>query len=204
MITWLVGTQNPGKQREYHDLLADLPVRWVGPADVGLADFDPDESGTTFEDNARLKALAYVQAAGLPTLADDSGLVVDTLDGAPGIRSSRYAGPGASDADRYRKLLRALDGVPDSLRTARFVCVAALAMPGGVLYTAQGTVEGRIGHEPRGTEGFGYDPVFVLPDGRHLAELPAAEKHAISHRGRALRALKPTLLSVLETLNKGP
>ena len=197
MTLLLVGTQNPGKQREYQDLLADLPVRWAGPADVGLATLDPDESGATFEENARLKALAYAQAANLPALADDSGLVVDALDGAPGVFSARYAGPDASDEDRYLKLLRALDGVPDPARTARFVCVTALALPDGALYTARGTLEGRIGREPRGEHGFGYDPVFVLPDGRHLAELSGAEKHAISHRGQALQAFKATLFDVL-------
>jgi XTP/dITP diphosphohydrolase len=203
MITLLVGTQNPGKKREYQDLLTDLPVRWVGPAEVGLADFVADEGGQTFEDNARRKALDYVRVAHLPILADDSGLEVDALDGAPGVYSARYAGPGASDEDRYRRLLAALQSVPDPKRTARFVCVVALALPDGRVFTARGTVEGRIGYGPRGSEGFGYDPVFVLPDGRHLAELPAVEKHAISHRGRALAAFKPTLLEVLASLAEG-
>lgn len=202
MIRLLVGTQNPGKQREYQDLLADLPVAWVAPAAVGLADFDGDESGSSFTENARLKAQSYAQAADLPTLADDSGLVVDALAGAPGIYSARYAGPEASDVDRYEKLLAELAAVPAEARTARFMCVVALALPDGAVYTAQGALEGRIGHAPRGSFGFGYDPVFVLPDGRHLAELPAAEKHAISHRGRALAALKPTLRTVLEALRE--
>ncbi len=195
--TLLVGTQNPGKQREYRDLLADLPVQWVTPAAIGLGDFEPEENGATFEENARGKALAYAQAAKLPTLADDSGLVVDALGGAPGVYSSRYAGPGASDEDRYRRLLRDLAAVPDAERTARFVCVVALALPEGAVYTASGTLEGSIGHGPKGDEGFGYDPVFVLPDGRHLAELPPPEKHALSHRGRALAALRPILRQVL-------
>ncbi len=195
--TLLVGTQNPGKQREYRDLLADLPVQWVTPAAIGLGDFEPEENGATFEENARSKALAYAQAAKLPTLADDSGLVVDALGGAPGVYSSRYAGPGASDEDRYRRLLRDLAAVPDAERTARFVCVVALALPEGAVYTASGTLEGSIGHGPKGDEGFGYDPVFVLPDGRHLAELPPPEKHALSHRGRALAALRPILRQVL-------
>lgn len=197
MYDLLVGTQNPGKRREYQYLLAGLPVRWLSPQEVGLEAFEPDETGATFEENARLKALAYAQAAHMATLADDSGLEVDALDGAPGIYSARYGGPGATDADRYRKLLKALEPVPEAQRTARFVCVVALALPDGQLYTARGTVEGHIGYEPKGTFGFGYDPVFVLPDGRHLAELPSDEKHAISHRGAALTAFKPTLLRVL-------
>jgi len=197
MYDLLVGTQNPGKRREYQDLLTGLPVRWISPQEVGLEIFEPEETGTTFEENARLKALAYAQAARMATLADDSGLEVDALDGAPGIYSARYGGPGATDADRYQKLLKALETVPEAQRTARFVCVVALALPDGQMYMARGTVEGRIGHEPRGTFGFGYDPVFVLPDGRHLAELPPDEKHAISHRGAALAAFKPTLLRVL-------
>ena len=201
MITVLVGTQNAGKRREYEELLADLPLKWVSPGDVGLADYEADESGSTFEENAHLKALDYARMAQLPVLADDSGLAVDALDGAPGVYSAIYAGPGASDEDRYRKLLAALGEVPDDARTARFECVVAFAMPDGRIITAYGAVEGTIGREPRGTLGFGYDPIFVLPDGRHMAELPAAEKHAISHRGRALEALKPALTQLLTELN---
>lgn len=201
MIEVLVGTQNRGKVREYEELLVGLPVVWQSPADVGLGDYDPDEGGITFEENARSKALDYARKAQMPVLADDSGLEVDALDGAPGVYSARYAGPGASDEDRYRKLLAALDFVPDEQRGARFVCVVALAFPDGTVYTERGTVEGAIARMPRGNEGFGYDPVFVLPDGRHMAELPGAEKHVISHRGRALEAFKPQLLDVLGKLN---
>ena len=201
MITVLVGTQNAGKRREYEDLLAGLPLNWVSPVDVGLADYEADESGSTFEENARRKALDYARVAQVPVLADDSGLAVDALDGAPGVYSARYAGIGASDEDRYRKLLAALAEVPAEARTARFECVVAFALPDGRIITAYGAVEGTIGREPRGSLGFGYDPVFVLPDGRHMAELPAAEKHAISHRGRALQALKPALTELLAELN---
>jgi XTP/dITP diphosphohydrolase len=201
MISLLVGTRNPGKQREYQDLLADLPVQWVGPDDLKLGDYEPDENAATFEENARIKALGYAQVANMPALADDSGLAVDVLDGAPGVYSARYAGPGATDVDRYQKLLHELADIPAAQRSARFVCVVALALPDGQVYTARGTLEGQIGFEPRGTHGFGYDPVFVLPDGRHLAELPPAEKHPISHRGRALAAFKPQLLAVLSSLN---
>lgn len=201
MIEVLVGTQNRGKIKEYEELLVGLPVIWKSPADVGLADYDADEDGTTFEENARRKSLDYARVAQMPVLADDSGLEVDALDGAPGVYSARYAGPGASDEDRYRKLLAELAPIPDELRGARFVCVVALALPDGTVYTERGTVEGAIARGPRGDEGFGYDPVFVLPDGRHMAELPAAEKHAISHRGSALARFKPTLLEIVERLN---
>ncbi|NPV68902.1 MAG: RdgB/HAM1 family non-canonical purine NTP pyrophosphatase [Anaerolineae bacterium] len=202
MITVLVATLNPGKQREYHDLLANLPVTWVGPADVGLDHLEVAEDGLTFEANARLKALAFARASGLPTLADDSGLQVDALNGQPGVYSARYAGPAATDEDRYRKLLSVMAAIPDDRRSARFVCVVALALPDGEVHVAQGTLEGSIGRHPRGSGGFGYDPVFVLPDGRHLAELSAMEKNAISHRARALEALRPILLAVLERLQK--
>ncbi len=198
MITILVATHNAGKRREYEALLADLPIAWVSPAELGLADFDVEESGTTFEENARLKALAFSDRAGVPALADDSGLVVDALNGAPGVYSARYAGPGASDADRYRKLLAELAGVPQARRSAHFECVVALALPGGAVYTASGRVDGAIASAPRGQQGFGYDPVFVLPDGQHMAELAPAEKNALSHRARALHALKPTLVRVLK------
>lgn len=201
MIRLLVGTQNPGKQAEYKDLLAELPVTWIGPGDVGLADFSPPEDGETFEANARLKAAAYARRANLPSLADDSGLEVDALAGAPGVYSARYGGPGATDEDRYRRVLREMDGVPAAVRAARFVCVVALALPDGRVFTARGTVEGLIGDAPRGAYGFGYDPIFVLPDGRHMAELPPAEKHAISHRGTALAKFKPTLLKILAEMD---
>jgi XTP/dITP diphosphohydrolase len=199
--TILVGTQNAGKRREYETLLAGLPVIWVSPEELGLANFDVNESGATFEENARLKALAFARQAGVATLADDSGLAVDALNGAPGVYSARYAGPGASDEDRYRKLLAALEGVPDAQRTAHFECVVALALPDGAVYSACGRVEGAIACAPRGREGFGYDPIFVLPDGRHMAELLPPEKNALSHRGRALQALRPVLLRILETLD---
>ena len=192
----LIATNNPGKVREYEELLETLPaaVEITYPAQQGLA-LEVEESGETFEENARLKALAFAQASGLLTLADDSGLEVDALDGAPGVRSARYAGPDANDVDRYRKLLGALAGVPADRRSARFRCVVALAQPDGTIHTADGTCEGEIGHEPRGTHGFGYDPVFVV-DGygdRTMAELAAEIKNRISHRGRALAAIRPRL-----------
>lgn len=203
MTKLLVATNNPGKVREYEELLADLPLslEFTFPAQEGLA-LDVDESGDTFEENARIKALAYAQACGLPSMADDSGLEVDALEGAPGVRSARYAGPGASDADRYRKLLDALSNVPAEERGARFHCVVALALPDGSVYTADGVCEGRIGFVPRGEHGFGYDPIFIVDghDGRTMAELSPELKNQISHRARALAAIQATLTRVLSDL----
>ncbi|MCC7209935.1 MAG: RdgB/HAM1 family non-canonical purine NTP pyrophosphatase [Anaerolineae bacterium] len=190
----LVATTNAGKLREYQDMLAGLPVRWVGLDDVGLAGVDVEETGTTFWQNALIKALDYARRANLPTLADDSGLEVDALNGRPGVYTARYA---PTVAERNAKLLKALKGAPDEARGARFVCVTALATPDGLTVTAEGTLDGRIGHAPRGVHGFGYDPIFMLPDGRALAELPPDEKHAISHRGRALARIRPLLEYVL-------
>ncbi len=195
----LVATRNPGKRREYQVLLGGLGVNMLLPDDVGLQ-LDVEETGETFEENAVLKARAYVAASGLPVLADDSGLVVDALDGLPGIWSSRWAGP--TDADRIRKLLEHLRGVPWARRTGRFVCVAALALPDGEVITARGTVAGRILFAPRGTGGFGYDPIFYVTEvKRSMAELSPEEKNRLSHRGRALRALRPNIKALLNMRN---
>jgi len=195
----LIATNNPGKVREYEELLGDLPgVEITFPAQEGLA-LEVVESGQTFEENARLKAGAFCAASGLPTLADDSGLEVDALDGAPGVRSARYAGPGTSDIDRYRKLLTALTGVPPDRRAARFRCVVALALPDGQVHTAEGACEGEIGFTPRGEFGFGYDPVFIVAgqEGRTMAELEPEVKNCISHRARAVEAMLPDLPRLL-------
>lgn len=198
MTKLLVATNNPGKVREFKKLLAGLPVEITFPAQEGL-DLDVEETGATFAENACLKALAYAWVSGLPTLADDSGLEVDALGGEPGVRSARYAGPGASDADRYRKLLAALADVPPGERAARFRCVVALALPDGEVHTADGTCEGQIGFEPRGEHGFGYDPVFLVDGygGLTLAELPPDLKNRISHRARAVVAARPALQTAL-------
>jgi XTP/dITP diphosphohydrolase len=196
----LVATNNPGKVREYEELLADLPVSLeiTFPAQEGLT-LEVEESGASFEENARIKARAYAQASGLLTLADDSGLEVDALSGAPGVHSARYGGPGADDADRYRKLLKSLADVPVGQRSARFRCVVALATPDGIMHTTDGVCEGEIGSAPRGQHGFGYDPVFVVKgyDGRTMAELSPELKNRISHRARALLAMQPTLVEVI-------
>ncbi len=193
----LVATTNTGKMREYQRLLADLPLRWLSLADLPESLPDVEETGTTFEANALLKAHAYSAQTGLAVLADDSGLAVDALDGAPGVYSARYA---TTATERNAKLLAALEGVPPEGRTARFVCVVALVLPlpdGTLTLAAEGRVEGSIAYAPRGENGFGYDPIFGLPDGRTLGELPAAEKDAISHRARALGKLHPLLLTLL-------
>jgi XTP/dITP diphosphohydrolase len=176
----------------------------VGLDDVGIAD-EPAETGTTFETNARIKARFGARRTGLPTLADDSGLEVDALNGDPGVRTRRYAGPNATDADNNAKLLAALEGVPAEQRAARYVCVLALALPmAGAgphdavpIRTVRGTTRGRIATEPKGSGGFGYDPVFEPqgepPGGRTFGQWPAADKNAVSHRGRAARRMMPIL-----------
>jgi XTP/dITP diphosphohydrolase len=181
----LVATHNPGKVREYRELLADLPLE-VTYLDAEGITLEVEETGATFEANAVLKAQAYAQLSGLWTWADDSGLQVDALDGAPGVFSARYAGEGATDKDRFGKLLDALTGVPWDRRTARFRCTVALATPEGEVRTADGKCEGVIAFGPVGDNGFGYDPVFYMPEqNATMAQLPAETKNQVSHRARA-------------------
>ncbi len=195
----LLATNNPGKVREYAVLLEGLPVMLTSPAQEGLS-LEVEESGETFAQNAILKARAYAEAGGLLTLADDSGLEVEALDGAPGVRSARYAGEEAGDEERYRLLLCNLADVPLEKRAASFCCVVAIVTPSGELYTAEGRCEGVIGFEPRGSHGFGYDPVFYLPDrDQTMAELAPEIKNQISHRARAVRAARPILQRLLQS-----
>lgn len=191
----LVGTTNRGKLREFEALLAPLGFEVCALSDVAI-DTAVDEDRDTFLGNAERKAVAYATRAGMLALADDSGLEVDALGGAPGVRSARYAGEGATDATNVEKLLAALAGRAD--RGARFRCALVVAgADGHVLATAEGTFEGRITDAPRGAGGFGYDPVFgLLDDPRTAAELPAEEKHARSHRGAALRGIAPQLAAL--------
>lgn len=192
----LIVTDNPGKKREYRALMAALPVLLRFPSDLGYR-IEVQEDRTTYGENAARKARAGVQVSGLLSLADDSGLEVDALGGAPGVRSARYT-PG-SDADRIAALLAHLDGIPWERRTARFRCVIAIATPEGDLYTAEGTCEGIIATAPAGTGGFGYDPVFYLPEfGCTMAQLPPEVKNRISHRARAVEAALPILQQLLE------
>lgn len=190
----VLATRNPGKVREMAALLADLGVTVRSLSDVPGAP-EVEEDGRTFAENAVKKAETIARFTGLPALADDLGLEVDALGGAPGVFSARYAGEGASDAANNAKLLAALAGVPAERRTARYRCVLALAVPGMPTVTVEGVCEGRIAEQPRGTGGFGYDPLFYLPGrGKTMAELRPEEKNAISHRGQALRRLKALLI----------
>lgn len=186
----LVATTNAGKLREFGRLLP-FPARVLGLAEVSVQ--LPEETGTSFASNACAKAVAASAQTGYLTLADDSGLEVETLGGAPGVRSARYAGHGASDQDNREALLRALAGVEVGRRQARFVCALALARNGQVVALTEGTLRGLIGEEPRGSGGFGYDPLFVLADGRTVAQLDAEAKNRVGHRGRAFRRMLPVL-----------
>lgn len=198
MTRLCIATNNCGKQAEFRELLADWAGEIVYPQELGLK-LEVQEVGDSYAEIAALKARAYAVASGLPCLADDSGLEVDALDGAPGLYTARYAGPGASDADRWVKLLEALAETPEGQRGARFRCAVALARPGREhTETAEGTCEGRITFAPRGAEGFGYDPVFYVPEyGCTMAELPPEIKNRISHRARALQAARPLLDALL-------
>lgn len=205
MIRLLLATTNPGKVREIREMTADrADLVWVG-----LDSFPnvPDalETGQTFAENARLKALHYAAATGLHSLADDSGLVVDALGGAPGVYSARYAGFPRSDAANNRKLVQALSGITLQGRSARFECAMAFVSPTAVLFESAGCFEGLIIDEPRGTNGFGYDPHFLVPSlGRTAAELSPEEKHAVSHRGRALREMLPRIFRWIEARRPEP
>jgi XTP/dITP diphosphohydrolase len=194
VTTFVLATANPHKAEEMRDILTalgfDVRARPENAPDV-------DETSETLEGNALLKAHALALLTGEPALADDTGLFVDALDGRPGVHSARYAGSGASYADNVEKLLGELDGVPDTMRVARFRSVIAVAYPDGGSFTVEGLLEGSIAKSPRGSEGFGYDPVFVPAgaSGRTLAELTPEQKNELSHRGRALRALAEKLTS---------
>jgi XTP/dITP diphosphohydrolase len=190
-VKFVLATANAGKAREIADVLrgAGVDDLELVPRPDGVPEVE--ETGITLEDNARLKAVALCEATGLPAVADDTGLEVDALGGAPGVWSARYAGEDATYADNVQKLLRELQGVPTERRTARFSTVALVRWPDGREVAAIGEVEGDIVDEARGGEGFGYDPVFrpTEGDGRTFAEMTPTEKHAVSHRGRAFRTL---------------
>ena len=194
----LLATGNAGKVREIRELLAETGWRCLTPAEAGLGPLEVIETGRSYLETAVRKAVAHARASGLPALADDSGVEVDALEGRPGVLSARFGGASVgSDAERTALLLRALEGVPRGLRTGRFRAVVALALPGGQTIVREGTLEGWITEAPRGASGFGYDPVFELPDGRTVAEL-GAEKQEISHRAQAVRAM----ISVLQELEQ--
>lgn len=188
----VVATNNQGKVKELKKLLEPLGFEPVSLKDEGI-EIEVVEDGETFAENARLKAEAVYNIVHCPVIADDSGLEIDFLDGAPGIYSARYAGENATDKERMEKVLSELEGTDESLRTARFVCALYCILDDETEYSVLGTCDGVIGNEPVGENGFGYDPIFVLPDGRTMAELDASEKNEISHRANALRKLAEVL-----------
>ncbi|MEJ5299513.1 MAG: XTP/dITP diphosphatase [Thermodesulforhabdaceae bacterium] len=194
-IILVVATRNQGKTREIRSLLKDFPVELKDLNDFGPIP-EPVEDGSTFEENAYKKASFTAKVLGLPALADDSGLEVEALGGAPGVWSARYAGPNATDEENNRKLLMEMAGVKN--RRARFCCVISIAVPTGFALTYEGYCEGEILEEPRGTQGFGYDPLFFYPPlGKTFAEMTIEEKSSVSHRGRALRELQKEFDKVL-------
>lgn len=199
MLKLLIATNNPHKLEEYGEILAGLPVILTSPQAEGL-DLDPDETGSTFEENAIIKALAFAASSGLPTLADDSGLEVDALSGEPGIYSARYQNTAKDDhRGRCQIVLNQLAHVPWPQRSARFRCVVAVATPAGLVGTVNGTVDGFINYEPKGENGFGYDPIFYFPEfGQNLAEVSSEAKHSVSHRGRAGRAAVPLIKQLFD------
>jgi len=164
-----------------------------------LVDSAPPETGSTFFENALIKARFYGQKTNMPSLADDSGLVVPALGGKPGIMSARFAGEGCTYEDNNRKLLKMMESLPDEMRGAKFVCVAVLWLPYGEVFSTKGELHGKITREPRGTGGFGYDPVFKLPDGRTVAELSPQEKNAISHRAKAFKKMRKLIIELIKS-----
>jgi XTP/dITP diphosphohydrolase len=199
----LLATRNKGKVEEFRRILEDIAAGQIEL--VGLDQFpnlhDVDETGSTFEENALLKALEMCEASGIPAIADDSGLCVDYLNGDPGIFSARWAGTHGDDKANTEKVLAALVDVPDEKRSAHFTCVAALALPDGRTHVEEAKFEGWILHEPIGDQGFGYDPIF-RPNGYSIssAQMSAEEKDAISHRGKSLRAIAPHVINLLNSL----
>jgi XTP/dITP diphosphohydrolase len=195
-VRLVLATANPDKVREIRELLAEVGVELLPRPDAVP---DVVEDGATLEENARLKALALVEATGEAAVADDTGLFVDALDGEPGVFTARFAGEGATYADNVAKMVSVMDGVPEDRRTAQFVTCALVRWPDGRELAVEGVLRGRIAPEARGTNGFGYDPVFVPDppdgDGRTLAEMSLTEKNALSHRARAFRALATALLA---------
>ena len=195
-MRFVLATHNPGKLREMGEILKDFGIEVVSPKDLGIT-VDVEETGATFAENAMLKAKAICQAAGLPAIADDSGLCVDALNGAPGVYSARYGGEGLDDKGRYLLLLSSLRGAPT--RAAHFACAVACAFPNGDTLTAEGRCDGSIAYAPLGEGGFGYDPVFLLPGiGKTFGQLSQEEKSAVSHRGRALKDFAGKLAAYLK------
>lgn len=198
-MKFIVATRNYKKLKELSRILKPLGIEAVTDAELGIKLCEVEETGPTFEENAFLKAAAACRQAGIPAIADDSGLEVDALGGAPGVHSARYAGENASDADRNLKLLAEMAHLPEDERTARFVSAICCVFPNGDLVSARGECRGKIGYEPIGDNGFGYDPLFIVSSGLSYAQLSADEKDVISHRGNALRLFAVNLQRYLET-----
>lgn len=188
----IIATHNKHKLQEMSRILSPMGYEVVTDLDLGIELSDVEENGETFLDNARIKAEAGCKESGLPCIADDSGLCVDALNGAPGVYSARYSGVHGDDDGNNRKLLAELSGIPTEKRTAHFACAICVSFPDGSEVTAMGKCEGYIGYEKKGTNGFGYDPLFMIGD-RSLAQMTAEEKDAISHRGNALKELQKIL-----------
>ena len=188
----IIATHNKHKLQEMSRILSPMGYQVVTDRDLGIELTDAEENGETFLDNARIKAESGCKESGLPCIADDSGLCVDALNGAPGVYSARYSGVHGDDDGNNKKLLSELEGVPTEKRTAHFACAICVSFPDGSEVTATGKCEGYIGYEKRGTNGFGYDPLFMVGD-RSLAQMTAEEKDAISHRGNALKELQKIL-----------
>ena len=188
----IIATHNKHKLQEMSRILSPMGYQVVTDRDLGIELTDAEENGETFLDNARIKAESGCKESGLPCIADDSGLCVDALNGAPGVYSARYSGVHGDDDGNNKKLLSELEGVPTEKRTAHFACAICVSFPDGSEVTATGKCEGYIGYEKKGTNGFGYDPLFMVGD-RSLAEMTAEEKDAISHRGNALKELQKIL-----------
>ncbi len=193
-MRYIIATHNQDKLVELTRILEPLGIEAVTDRDLGMVLPEVEETGTTFAENALLKAASACAATGLPAIADDSGIAVDALNGGPGIYSARYGGPDATDKDRNRKLLGELDGLPPEKRGAHYVCAVCCVFPdGSEPLAAEGEMHGVIGTEERGERGFGYDPLMIVADGKTVAELTEEEKDAISHRGNALRAFREAL-----------
>src|SRR5438105_8717647 len=199
----LVATTNPGKLREIRSVMLDAPVKIVSLSDLPPMK-EPEETGATFAENARLKARYYAAHSELMTVAEDSGLVIDALGGEPGVRSARFLRPDATYLERFDEIFARLDERPDQPRTARFVAALACVERGEVIYETTGTIEGEIANEPRGSGGFGYDPIFFYPPyGRTLAEVSEADKIAVAHRGIAFRRFAAWLALSERSESKG-
>lgn len=201
-MIFVIATKNKKKLEELERILAPLGIQAKTADQLGFELEEVEETGTTFEENAALKAFAACRLTGYPAVADDSGLMVDALDGAPGVYSARYGGEGASDRDRYEKLLKNMESVPEGQRGAKFVSAVCCAFPDGKSLTVRGECPGKIAFAPAGEGGFGYDPVFLVENGKSFGQLTKEEKDAVSHRGNALRTLSRELPEFLEKEEK--